>query len=220
MFSTPASLLATLGNISYKSPRTQHDTLDERGVNKSKDVPMSSIDQFESVFRSAVSPNYEPRPFPLQSVLLMSDLDDEAERAYPMDVERFFSGSRPYKITSLPQEQSASIPTLVSQVGELAPPHHPYRHVHNEVAEHAYTLGDHIEVLTQVTDAPILLFPHPNAWPQERFVAPSRVLVLTDHLTEQPTSSMRRSLCLKRLGGSPSHTSRMRASLSAISTHL
>lgn len=149
---------------------------------------MSSIDQFESVFRSAVSPTYEPRPFPLQSVLLMSDLDDEAERAYLMNVERFFSGlATPPKITSLPQEQSARIPELVRQVSELAPDLIiTYRHVHNEVAEHAYTLGDHIEVLTQVTDAPILLFPHPNAWPQERFVAPSRVLVLTDHLTEQP----------------------------------
>lgn len=149
---------------------------------------MSSIDQFESVFRSAVNPTYEPRPFPLQSVLLLSDLDDDAEREYLGDVERFFSGlASPPKITSLPKEQSVQIPELVRQVSELGPDLIvTHRHLHNEVAEHTYTLGDHIEVLTQVTDSPILLFPHSNAWPRERFIAPSRVLVLTDHLTEHP----------------------------------
>ena len=149
---------------------------------------MSTIDQFESVFRSAISPTYEPRPFPLQRVLLVSDMDGEEEKTYLQEAERFFSGlTSPPKITSLQTELSLKIPTLVEQVEQLKPDLIvTYRNLHNEVAEHTYTLGDHVEVLTQVTDSPILLFPHPHSWSTDRFRAPGRVMVLTDHLVEHP----------------------------------
>ena len=149
---------------------------------------MSTIDQFESVFRSAISPIYQPRPFPLQSVLLISDMDGDEEKTYLKEAERFFSGlTSPPKITSLPKESSLKIPTLVEQVAQLKPNLIvTYRNLHNEVAQHTYTLGDHVEVLTQVTNAPILLFPHPDSWSTDRFRAPGRVMVLTDHLVEHP----------------------------------
>ena len=149
---------------------------------------MSTIDQFESVFRSAISPTYEPRPFPLQRVLLISDMDGEDEKNYLQEAERFFSGlTSPPKITSLQTELSLKIPTLVEQVAQLKPDLIvTYRNLHNDVAEHTYTLGDHVEVLTQVTDSPILLFPHPQSWSIDRFRAPGRVMVLTDHLVEHP----------------------------------
>lgn len=150
---------------------------------------MSSIDQFESVFRSAMSDTYEPRPFPIREVTVISSLEPELEARHLAAVERLFEGSdQPSpKITAFPKENSREIPRMVEELNKLNPDLIiTYRDLHEHGSDYAYSLGDHVEVLTQMVSTPILLLPDPSHWSLDRIKPPSRVMVLTDHLIEHP----------------------------------
>lgn len=149
---------------------------------------MSTIDQFESVFRSAVKESYQPTPFPLRELLLVTDLSGEEEGLYLAEVKRFFEGlsARP-QITSLSLEQTVSIGELVDLIKARSPDLIiTYRGLHDRTEDFPFSLGDHVEVLTQVTDVPILLFPALTDVKSLQLRPPARVMVLTDQLIEHP----------------------------------
>lgn len=150
---------------------------------------MSTIDQFESVFRSSIRPNYQKSYLPLINLLLISDLDDQEASQYLIEVEKFFSDiSVPPKITHLSKDKSLDLDELLQEVEKISPDLIiTHRHLHSRQINNKYTLGDHIEVLTQITSVPILLFPHHQAWRKDLFTPPDRVMVLSDQLSENPT---------------------------------
>ena len=149
---------------------------------------MSKIDQFESAFRSAIRPHYQPRPYPIREILLVIDLDEDDATQFLSKVDPFFSGVTPVpKLTLLPVESSRDLSTLIQSVDD----HQPdlictYRNLHTDHGKYPYTLGDHVEVLTQVTDTPILLLPRPEKLSQISLSAPSRVMAITDHFAQTP----------------------------------
>ena len=150
---------------------------------------MSTIDQFESVFRSALRPSYQQSYLPLVNLLLISDLGDEEASQYLIEVEKFFTdASVPPKITHLAKEKSVDLDNLLSEIDRLSPDLIiTHRHLHSSQANNIYTLGDHIEVLTQITSVPILLFPHHQSWRKDQFSPPDRIMVLSDQLSDNPT---------------------------------
>ena len=118
----------------------------------------------------------------------MSDLEGEAAEQFSTAAEGLLSGqeSAP-KITIAPASASVSLQGLLSLVEADKPDLIcSYRNLHTEHGRWPYTLGDHIEVLTQVTDVPILLLPRPEALPDEGYQAPTRVMALTGHLADSP----------------------------------
>ena len=47
---------------------------------------MSTIDQFESIFRAAARESYAPRPFPMREVMLIADLRFKEEMSILLNV--------------------------------------------------------------------------------------------------------------------------------------
>ena len=151
---------------------------------------MSTIDQFESIFRAAARESYAPRPFPMREVMLIADLRFKEEMSILAEhVKRFLGGVEPSpKISTIQPEQSITLDGLIELVEQMKPDLIcTYRNLHTDHGKFPYTLGDHVEVLTQVTDIPILLLPHPSETQlMERLAPPQRVLVMTDDFATHP----------------------------------
>ena len=149
---------------------------------------MSKIDQFESLFRSAVHAHYTPRSYPIREVMVLTDLPEGQDTTYLSQLEPFFEGvTAETKLTLIPREQSESLERLIDLIkGHQVDLICTYRNLHTPYGAFPYTLGGHVEVLTQVCEAPILLTARPEQLGGAKMEAPSRVMALTDHFEEHP----------------------------------
>ena len=149
---------------------------------------MSTIDQFESAFRSAVKPTYEPREFKMSNILVITDLDLNEAQQFTTQLQKYLGGlSQSPTLTLTPYDQSKDLSTLLSYLNQYQPDLIvSHRHLHTQQDENIYTLGDHIEALSQITNHPILLFPHHKSWIDQDFESPNHIMVLTDQLTQHP----------------------------------
>ena len=150
---------------------------------------MSTIDQFESVFRSAIKPSYDPQPLSISKILWVSDLDKQDAEPYAQACQEYLTDAGSDligEVSILPKELSHDLNTLIEEISKRSPDLIvTHRNLHSD-ASFGYTLGDHIEVLTQVTHVPILLCPHHSHWRAEQLGAPKKVMVLTDQLSANP----------------------------------
>lgn len=149
---------------------------------------MSKIDQFESLFRSAVQTQYTPRSYPIRDVLVLTDLPEGEDTTYLSQLEPFFDGlSAKPKLTLIPREQSEALEQLIELIqGHQVDLICTYRNLHTSYGAFPYTLGGHVEVLTQVCEAPILLTARPEQLGGARMESPHRVMALTDQFEEHP----------------------------------
>lgn len=147
---------------------------------------MTRIDQFESVFRAASKPRYVPGDVHLGRIMVVTDLDPEAGRRYTARIKAFLDG-----VTGVERAGWTELHGEAETVGallEAVQNHRPdlvctYRNLHTGSFRWPYTLGDHAAVLTQVTDAPVLLLPRPDdAELDQRLADTDRVMAITDHL--------------------------------------
>ncbi|MGK0361948.1 MAG: hypothetical protein ACI9U2_004268 [Bradymonadia bacterium] len=145
---------------------------------------MSLIDQFQSVFRSASKPVYRPTPRRFEKVLLLTDLPTAeanayAERAHALVAKARGMGKAPWVITDV--DAAPSVGDLLALIEREQPDLVvAYRNLHSTGWQWPYTLGDHVVVLTQVTDVPVLLLPRPDALDPSR--GTDSVMAVTDHL--------------------------------------
>jgi hypothetical protein len=148
---------------------------------------MTKLDVFESVFKSADKPVYAYERIEFERVLVVTDLSD-AEAAPLLDsLRRFLSVlGDAASWQHLPGEDFASVGQLLEQV-EAARPDLvvTYRHLHSQAWRWPHGLGEYLDVLSQATDVPVLVLPHPGA---ERALPHAvantdRVMAITDHLT-------------------------------------
>ncbi len=147
---------------------------------------MTRIDQFESVFRAASKPRYAPGDVRLDRILVVTDLDGEAGRRYTARIMAFLGG-----VAGIDSAEWTELHGEAETVGallEAVQNHRPdlvctYRNLHSGSFRWPYTLGDHAAVLTQVTDAPVLLLPRPDDDAlDEALKNTDRVMAITDHL--------------------------------------
>jgi len=149
---------------------------------------VTRLDQFASVFRSAAKDRFRRRDIAVRDVLVASDLDDETAAAYATRVAAFLAdtpGADARTIRHSPRARTEDLGALIEQVADADPDLVvTYRNLHSEAWRWPYTLGDHVEVLTQVTEVPILLLPRFDAGeaPPGGFVPPRTVMAMTDHL--------------------------------------
>ncbi len=164
-------------------------------------MPNSRVDQFESIFQRASKTPYEHQPLNVSSVLIISDLEGEAAKAFETRVRAFLATlmdegkGEPTVWTSLGEDDFKGVDGLLGHL-EATPPSLicTYRSLRSQAWRWSTTLGKYVDILAQETAIPVLLFPHPRAEAEApdtfRHGKPSygaegtrTVMALTDHLT-------------------------------------
>lgn len=150
---------------------------------------MSSVDQFESVFKSATKDPFHLEDIQIKKVLLVNDCDETERVTLDQLVRPFLSAidkRNPLEWVTLNGEDFKSVQDLLNGIEQ----HRPdlivtYRHLHSDAWQWPYSLGEHLDVMTQVTDTPVLVLPHPKREDRvlESLKNTDRVLAITDHLT-------------------------------------
>lgn len=149
-------------------------------------VASTKVDQFESVFRAASKIQFEYDEVDVESVLIISDGDEAAAAAFGDRVKSYLSvldRGENVRWRVAHGAEFASIPQLLGLVEEERPGLIcTYRHLHSDSWQWPYTLGEFVDVLTQVTTTPVLVMPHPEQESERVVVDTGVVIAMTDHL--------------------------------------
>ena len=147
---------------------------------------MSSVDQFESVFRAADKDVLEYERIDIQSVLVITDLDAGEAEIFCGQVQEFLRVLDPVKAWDL---ATANDFATAEELLELVEAKRPdlictYRNLHTAAWRFPHSLGVHLDVLLQRASMPVLVVPHPNAGyhAEHAFTHTNRVMAITDHL--------------------------------------
>ena len=147
---------------------------------------MTRIDQFESAFKAANKTVYRYAPITFKKVLMVTDLQEYEATLFSDRVRSFLSvlgddiewhvskGDECASLGKLLELIEAQRPDLICT----------YRNLHSGGWRWPYSLGEHLDVLTQVTTTPVLVLPRPDE--REHFMATTEntdsVLAVTNHL--------------------------------------
>ena len=154
---------------------------------------MSTVDQFESVFKAAAKTTYLHEKPSLGKVLLVTDLEESQAVLYLQSVQQFIGNILPENGTEwsvLGREDYQTVKELLEKVEE----HRPellvtYRNLRSEAWRWPYSLGEYLDVLTQVTTTPVLILPHPDREDSAGLLAspPTNVMAVSGHLCGEGT---------------------------------
>ena len=154
---------------------------------------MTSLDQFESMFRGADRDRYEYTRIDVAKVLVVTDLDADAAGAFAESLRPFLVEVADAEWTVLDNEAYGDVDALVAAVHEIDPDLIvAYRNLRYATWKWPYSLGVYLNVLTRQTEYPVLVMPNPHERaaggagqpePPWHSRETTRVMVLTDHLT-------------------------------------
>jgi len=149
---------------------------------------MSTVDQFESVFKAAAKTLYVHEKPSLEKVLLVTDMESAEAALFLQAVRKFFENVLPESQTDwvlLSKDDFENVKDLLDKVEE----HRPelvitYRNLKSDAWKWPYSLGEHLDVLTQVTSTPVLVLPHPDREDSDGFLVqpPKTVMAVSGHL--------------------------------------
>lgn len=147
---------------------------------------MTKVDQFESAFRAAAKTPFEHRRVEVGSVIVVCDLEGGAADDFGARVRSYLSvleRGENLRWTVVGGADFSTVPELLERVESERPGLVcTYRHLRSESWRWPYTLGEYVDVLTQVTTTPVLVLPHPQR-PAERPVRDTDVVMaMTDHV--------------------------------------
>lgn len=144
------------------------------------------LDEFESVFRSAIKEKFRYQAPELSSGLLLTDLGATESAALAERLTKLLS-SREIGLewTVLSADDLAEVGDVFAALEKHAPDMVAcYRHVLSSGKGLIHSLGSVVDTLTQATTVPVLLFPSPDSGAFDNVSERAeRVLVVTDHLT-------------------------------------
>lgn len=149
---------------------------------------MTNVDQFESVFRSASKDVYKRHDIPLNDALVVTDLPRPEAEQFSERLGRYLAAVGPdLRLMVLADDDYRGTGELLERVENAAPSVVcAYRNLHSADFNRPYSLGEHVDVLTQVASAPVLLVPNPrldgDANKRWQNTGTGRVMVVTDHL--------------------------------------
>ncbi len=146
---------------------------------------MTKLDQFESVFRAASKAVFEYERVEIDSVLVVTDQEPEAAARTGQQVANFLEVLNDADFRVVGGDEFDDVPQLLGLVEETRPDLIcTYRHLHSESWRWPYTLGEYVDVLTQVTTTPVIVLPHPEAQQasDHALKQTSCVMAMTDHL--------------------------------------
>lgn len=147
---------------------------------------MSHVDQFESLFRAATKERFHPIDVKVASVLALTDLPAEGAGDLYRRLDAFLPAwDPPPRFTRLDGAERRSVAETLAAVQATGPDLVvTYRNLYSDSWRWPYSLGEHLDVLTQVCAMPVLVLPHPGE--AQGFGARGgmrAVMALTDHLT-------------------------------------
>ena len=156
---------------------------------RARESIMNKVDQFESMFRAAGREVFRYEPTDVRSVLVVTDRDTDGAKAFGDAVRRFLGAvaadeSIPWRIVGDADFRTAGdLLELVESVGPGLVC--TYRNLHSTAWRWPYSLGAHLDVLTQHTSVPVMVLPHPEAGREARHAMEKTrtVMAITDHLT-------------------------------------
>lgn len=150
---------------------------------------MPKVDQFESVFRAATKERFRFEQVKIESVLIVTDLGEGEAAAFEASVQKFLRAlGNPDAVRW--KTLRATDFTTAKDLDEIVEAEKPdlicsYRNLHSSAWEYPYSLGKHLDVLTQVAPMPVLVLPHPKAGRASDHAMQDTkiVMAVTDHLT-------------------------------------
>ncbi len=150
---------------------------------------MTNVDQFESMFRSASREVFRLDRINIKSVLVVTDRDEEMARRFGHQLRQFLkvlSADEKVQWRDVDGSESQTAGELLTLVESAAPDIIcTYRNLHSGAWRWPYSLGTHVDLLTQHTDVPVMLLPHPEAERSAEHAIENTdtVMAIADHLT-------------------------------------
>ena len=150
---------------------------------------MSSVDQFESVFKSSSKELFNFLEIDIKKVLLVNDCDEPGRVALEQSVRQFLSAidkNQKVELMMLNGYAFKRVQDLLNGIEENKPDLIvTYRHLHSDAWQWPYSLGEHLDVMTQVIDIPVVVIPHPRKEKRilQRLKNTDHVLAITDKMT-------------------------------------
>ncbi len=150
---------------------------------------MTNVDQFESMFRSASRDLLRHERVNIESVLVVTDRDEHNASLFGDHIRRFLtvvSADEKVRWRDVNGSEFQTAGDLLALVESAAPDVIcTYRNLHSIAWKWRYSLGAHVDLLTQHTDVPVMLLPHPEAEPaaEQRIENTDTVMSIADHLT-------------------------------------
>jgi hypothetical protein len=147
---------------------------------------MTRIDQFESAFLSAAKTVFSYERVEIDRGLVITDLSDYEARLFG-DRARAFLRVLGDKVQW--RDIHGDVCESVGEMLDLVEAERPdlictYRHLHSGAWRWPYGLGEHLDVLTQVTTTPVLVFPRPDDEASFAKIKDTNVVMaMTTHLT-------------------------------------
>ena len=141
------------------------------------------------MFRSATREIFEYNRIKIESVLVITDRNEADARLFGSEVRRFLKvisadeATRWRDVNGSEFQTAGELLSLVeSASADLVCT---YRNLHSGAWRWPYSLGAHVDLLTQHTDLPVMLLPHPDAErsADHAMENTSEVMAIADHLT-------------------------------------
>jgi hypothetical protein len=149
---------------------------------------MTNVDQFESLFRSASRDPFKYREPKIRRVMVVSDktggrldLFGETGKSFL----RVVSNREHVEWVVVGGDRFQSASDLLFVAKEVKPDLiYTYRNLHSDAWKYPYSLGEHLDVLTQVTTVPVIVVPHPDSDYAAKHAVrnTNQVMALTNHL--------------------------------------
>ena len=128
---------------------------------------MANVDQFESIFRASFKERLQYRQMRIRSIVLVTDLDEQESEVLLGRLQAFLtvlgSAENLTWFTVSGSEYGAAEDLLQVLQGYEADLICSYRNLHSTAWRYPYSLGEHLDVLIQQTEPPVLILPHPKA---------------------------------------------------------
>jgi hypothetical protein len=154
---------------------------------------MSTVDQFESVFKAAAKTTYLHETPSFGKVLLVTDMEESESTLYLNLVRQYFEKillPNETKWEVLSKKEFQTVKDLLGKVEE----HRPdilitYRNLRSDSWRWPYSLGEHLDVLTQVTTTPVFVLPHPDRDDASELLgkSPKNVMAVSGHMCGEGT---------------------------------
>ncbi|MDA0840338.1 MAG: hypothetical protein O2857_21420 [Planctomycetota bacterium] len=157
---------------------------------------MPKIDQFEGVFKAADKEVCSYEKIEVGSAVLVTDLNQEEAAAFSEQVKGFLSVLGDVTWTIVTGDQYNDIEVLLRLVEEGgAGLVCTCRNLHSRAWKFPHSIGEYVDVLTQVAEQPILLLPHPETGrgAEHSMENTNVVMAITDDLNRR--SSAYQSRC-------------------------
>ena len=156
-------------------------------MQRTEGTAVGKVDQFESVFRAASKSVFEYAPVQVGSILVVTDLSEYEADRLGSEIKSFLrvvaDDETAWRVVH--GEEFGTMPELLDLVEESRPDLMvTYRHLHSTSWQWPYTLGEYVDVLTQVTTTPVIVLPHPQAQraSEHALQHTSTVMAMTGHL--------------------------------------